>query len=143
MAKLLVNNPQGEQEVIEVGQGGGYFDESLVLWDERKHGELVIDPASIGGFEAQDVAEPVLNEDGSPVLDEQGQSVTKLVHKLVVNQGLLVAAQARKQAAEQAEAAQAAAKAQRLTRLKGPMNDVNTINEVKQLIQDLVAELKL
>ena len=40
MYKLLVNTPQGAQEIIEVGQGGGYFDLSLVLWDERIDGEM-------------------------------------------------------------------------------------------------------
>lgn len=38
--KLLVNAPSGKQEVIEVGEGGGYFDPSRVLWDEREDGPL-------------------------------------------------------------------------------------------------------
>jgi hypothetical protein len=46
--KLLVNTPTGEQQVIEVGKGGGYFDESLVVWDERTNGPL---PAiTLGGM---------------------------------------------------------------------------------------------
>lgn len=40
MAKLLVNAPTGEQQLIEVGIGGGYFDPSLVVWDERKDGGI-------------------------------------------------------------------------------------------------------
>ncbi|HYD58978.1 MAG TPA: hypothetical protein VEC35_01390 [Noviherbaspirillum sp.] len=40
MSKLLVNSPIGTQEVIEIGEGGGYFDQSRVLWDERKDGPL-------------------------------------------------------------------------------------------------------
>lgn len=40
MSKLLVNTPYGSQEVIDVGEGGGYFDLSRVLWDERKDGPL-------------------------------------------------------------------------------------------------------
>ena len=40
MKKLLVNAPTGEQLEIEVGEGGGYFDDSRVLWDERKDGPL-------------------------------------------------------------------------------------------------------
>ena len=40
MSKLLVNSPLGTQEIIEIGFGGGYFDESLVIWDERVDGEL-------------------------------------------------------------------------------------------------------
>lgn len=38
--KLLVNSPGGQQELIEVGEGGGYFDSSRVLWDEREDGPL-------------------------------------------------------------------------------------------------------
>lgn len=38
MSKLIVNNPQGVQEVLEVGQSGSYFDNDLVIWDERVHG---------------------------------------------------------------------------------------------------------
>ena len=40
MKKLLVNAPSGAQQVAEVGEGGGYFDASRVLWDERADGEL-------------------------------------------------------------------------------------------------------
>lgn len=39
-SKLLVNTPSGKQEVIEIGAGGGYFDDSRVVWDERKDGKL-------------------------------------------------------------------------------------------------------
>lgn len=39
-AKLLVNSPDGRQEVVEVIGAGGYFDTSRVLWDERKDGPL-------------------------------------------------------------------------------------------------------
>lgn len=38
--KLLVNAPTGKQEIIEVGEGGGYFDETRVVWDERTDGPL-------------------------------------------------------------------------------------------------------
>ena len=38
--KLLVNAPTGEQQLIEVGEGGGYFDASRVLWDTRTDGPL-------------------------------------------------------------------------------------------------------
>lgn len=37
---LLVNTPTGQQEIIEIGEGGGYFDPSRVLWDEREDGPL-------------------------------------------------------------------------------------------------------
>lgn len=44
MKKLLVNAPSGAQEIVQVGEGGGYFDPSRVLWDERKDGPL---PANV------------------------------------------------------------------------------------------------
>lgn len=40
MSRLLVNAPSGQQEIIEVGHGGGYFDPLRVLWDERIDGPL-------------------------------------------------------------------------------------------------------
>lgn len=40
MTKLLVNTPHGTQEILEIGQGGGYFDNDLILWDERIDGPL-------------------------------------------------------------------------------------------------------
>ena len=48
MAQLLVNAPSGQQEIIIVGEGGGYFDPTRVLWDERADGLL---PAvTLGGM---------------------------------------------------------------------------------------------
>lgn len=38
--KLLVNNPAGVQEIIEIGEGGAYFDPERVLWDEAIDGPL-------------------------------------------------------------------------------------------------------
>lgn len=38
MSKLLIENPQSVQELIEVGAGGGYFDPARVTWDERVNG---------------------------------------------------------------------------------------------------------
>jgi hypothetical protein len=38
--KLLVNTPAGEQSIVSVDAGGGYFDITRVLWDERKDGPL-------------------------------------------------------------------------------------------------------
>tara|TARA_R110000751_G_scaffold304916_1_gene420768 strand:+ start:352 stop:678 length:327 start_codon:yes stop_codon:yes gene_type:complete len=40
MIKLLIDAPTGLQEIVEVGKGGGYYDASRVLWDERDDGEL-------------------------------------------------------------------------------------------------------
>lgn len=46
--KLLVNAPTGLQELIEIGEGGNYFDPTRVLWDERADGELP--PITLGGM---------------------------------------------------------------------------------------------
>lgn len=51
MKKLLVNAPSGAQQIIEVGEGGGYFDNSRVLWDERSDGE--IPSITLGGMVRQ------------------------------------------------------------------------------------------
>ena len=46
--KLLVNAPTGEQQLIEIGEGGGYFDTSRVLWDERT--ERTMPSITLGGM---------------------------------------------------------------------------------------------
>lgn len=40
MSKLLINNRNGYQEIIDVCEGGSYFDPSAILWDERVDGAL-------------------------------------------------------------------------------------------------------
>lgn len=40
MPRLLVNQPSGKQEIIEITASGGYFDVSRVVWDERIDGAL-------------------------------------------------------------------------------------------------------
>lgn len=52
MIKLLVLTPAGDQKVEEVSESGYYFDQSRVLWDERKDGPLdqsIID-SGLGGI---------------------------------------------------------------------------------------------
>lgn len=51
MSKLLINTPSGLQELIEVGEGGGYFDISRVLWDEQIDG--AIPDITVGGMVRQ------------------------------------------------------------------------------------------
>lgn len=48
MYKLLVNTLSGQQEIIEVGEGGGYFDAARVLWDERADG--ILPSITLGGM---------------------------------------------------------------------------------------------
>ncbi len=52
MTKLLVLTPSGEQKVEEVSDSGYYYDESKVLWDERKDGPLdkAIIESGLGGI---------------------------------------------------------------------------------------------
>jgi len=40
MCKLLVNTPNGDQQVINIKESGSYFDQSAVLWDSRIDGDL-------------------------------------------------------------------------------------------------------
>lgn len=40
MDKLLVNQPSGEQSIIEIDSTGSYFDQARVVWDERVDGEM-------------------------------------------------------------------------------------------------------
>lgn len=40
MTRLLIDNPKGFQEIIEVGEGGGYFDPDRVIYDERVNGPM-------------------------------------------------------------------------------------------------------
>jgi hypothetical protein len=48
MIKLLVKNTDGIQELLEVYEGGEYFDESAIIWNTEKDGELP--PITIGGM---------------------------------------------------------------------------------------------
>lgn len=40
MPRLLVEYPDGNQQVIEVTDTGSFFDSTKILWDERKQGVL-------------------------------------------------------------------------------------------------------
>lgn len=48
MGNILVNPPSGGQALIEISEGGAYFDTSRVLWDERIDG--VMPPITLGGM---------------------------------------------------------------------------------------------
>lgn len=48
--KLLIDAPTGIQEIVEIYQSGGYFDNSRVLFDERKDGPLNIEMGKLGGY---------------------------------------------------------------------------------------------
>ncbi len=40
MFKLLVDAPSGVQQIVQVGEGGGYFDPARVVWKENVDGPL-------------------------------------------------------------------------------------------------------
>lgn len=40
MPKMLVDQPSGKQEIIEIAQTGAYYDPARVVWDERTDGVL-------------------------------------------------------------------------------------------------------
>jgi hypothetical protein len=40
MPRLLVNQPSGKQEIVDITQFGEYYDTSHVIWDERTDGAL-------------------------------------------------------------------------------------------------------
>lgn len=54
MTKILIQNLKGHQEVINVGSGGGYFDSSKILWDERIHGPFT-QGEQVGGLAVRDL----------------------------------------------------------------------------------------
>ena len=51
MFKLVVNRPDGIQELIKIDLSGRYFDPARVVWDERIHGALSSElEAAVGGM---------------------------------------------------------------------------------------------
>ncbi len=75
--KLLVNAQGGAQELIEVGEGGGYFDPARVLWDERTDGPLP--QITLGGM---------VREGGSLVFDQATFDATAAVNRGAVRAAL-------------------------------------------------------
>lgn len=67
MSKLLIVNPAGAQEVIEIGRGGAYFDLSKVLWDERIDGPLP--DVTIGGMVRIEAVPAVPETEFLPAVD--------------------------------------------------------------------------
>ena len=66
MMRILVNNPAGIQEIIEIGDGGAYFDPERVLWHEAIDGPLpeitlggMVRIAAVDAVEATDDTEAI------------------------------------------------------------------------------------
>ena len=118
MFKLIVNAPNGIQEVVTIEESGGYFDESLVVWDERKDGPLTDqDLAKIGGLTKQDgklVVNDLLKKQTEDLLkaikDDQDKSVADKVARTAIFKDI---------------------------------DKINSINDVKACLKAIVKEFKL
>lgn len=89
MTKLLVNTPVGKQEVIQVCEGGGYFDPSRVLWDEREDGPLP--QITLGGM-VRDSGKLVFSQDrlaAEPPPDEPKKDKTDRLVDALIAKGVL------------------------------------------------------
>ena len=86
--KLLVNEPTGRQAVIEVGEGGGYFDITRVLWDERNDGPLP--EITLGGMVREGTSlvfnQQRMNESVAATLPQVPQQVTMRQARLALLQ---------------------------------------------------------
>lgn len=89
---ILVDAPTGAQELIKIGEGGSYFDNSRVLWDEREHGELP--EITLGGM-VRDGDSLIFNEDRmnehfAAIAPRVPSSVTmRQAHRALHNAGIL------------------------------------------------------
>lgn len=85
MPKLLVNQPSGKQEIIEITESGGYFDVSRVVWDERTDGTL---PAVTLGKMQRNGGQLVTLEDYLP---EHAEAVYQesVPHEITMRQAVL------------------------------------------------------
>ena len=118
--KLLIENLKGNQELIEVGQGGRYFDESKVLWDERKNGKWDTSwNSQIGGL--------------VPVGDGKSKSFN-------FDQSLKDAQDARLQSEADEKLAKKNEKNQRINALKN-INSINDLDGVKAVLSALAKEV--
>lgn len=83
MYELLVISPAGEQMVITVDEGGGYYDDNRVLWDVRKDG--VMPQVTLGKM--QRVGGQLITQD-----DFTPEHAAAVYKKLVPEQVLMTAA---------------------------------------------------
>jgi len=79
MTKLLINNPQGLQELIDISSGGGYYDPTKILWDERIDGAMP--EITLGGM---------TRVGGSLVLDNNLLAAS-IASKLTIAKNVLIA----------------------------------------------------
>jgi hypothetical protein len=118
MIKLIVNDIDGIQRVIEVEESGKYFDETFVVWDERKDGKLTDEQlALVGGLTKQD---------GKLVVSEQLKKQSEDLIKAKVD------AENKVKSDRQA----------RVLVIQG-LDKANTVVELKAVLKAIIDELKL
>lgn len=113
MTRLLVESPNGFQELIEIHVSGSYFDLSLVTWDERRDGPF------------------------PPALLSEVGGLIRSGSELIVNAAKKSAYLAAKAAAAAAESAKLAAKEAAMTRLREFDDDTATPAQQKQFRKDI------
>lgn len=119
MTKLLVETPQGIQELIEVGPGGGYFDLARVTWDERIHGPF------------------------PPALRPEVGGLVRSGASLVVDAAKKASYLSAKQAAADLVTARQAARVARRARLAtANPGAANSVVELRAIVQDLLDDQK-
>lgn len=95
MNRILVDTPDGRQQVIQLGRGGGYFDESRVLWDEQEDGPMP--EITLGGMvrrgDKLEVDDDVLA--AVPPVREAPKSLVRKLINLLKSEGILTDEQAR------------------------------------------------
>lgn len=96
----ILFNLNGKQQFVEVGIGGGVTADAEILWHEQIHGN--IPHVELGNMEAYDelvdVVDsegnpeylPEIDDDGKPVLDENGQVVFSSEKKQILKRKLRV-----------------------------------------------------
>ena len=84
--KLLIDLPGGDQQVITVGEGGGYYDDSAVLWDEGIDGTMP--EITIGAMVRED--EELVYSSDRLDLYQQAASAVPVPVSITPRQGLLI-----------------------------------------------------
>jgi len=119
MYKLLIEEA-GIQTVTTVGATGGYYDETKIVWDERKHGKLL--SVTFGGLTRQ----------GS----KDSYSLTVDGTKKATHDSALLVRQTQQANIE-------TTRAERKTKLSTALLDFNTLTEINKLalVKDLLEEV--
>lgn len=86
--KLLIDLPGGDQQVITVAEGGGYYDDSAVLWDEGIDGTMP--DITIGAMVRED--ESLVYSADRIALYQQAASALIVPASITPRQGMIILA---------------------------------------------------